>query len=205
MGRTPWLLCLLLVIPSAGCGVASLHPLHSKDVAARDDNLVSTWVLDSDDPKAEDYGKFPLEITALGTGYWVEYQFHKNIKQERCRYSADLVKLGSAYYLDLLPSWTGTRLVDEATLLRPHQFVWVKAEKDTLTLRPVDRAKLTRLLEARKADLTWEEVDGKLVLTSKPPALQAFFRKHGESVLGEPVVLRRKAKGAAKEQGGAKK
>jgi hypothetical protein len=195
MSRTLFFLCLLLVIPSFGCAV-SIHPLYSEKIAAHDDNLVGSWVDEPNEPR------FSWEVTSPGKGeYWIKSRRYEK-EHGRFTYLAQLLKLGDAHYLDLFPTLEGVRTVDQVNLLRLHRFVWVRVEKDTVAVSPIDRAKLTRVLKAGGHGLTWAETDDKLVLTSETPALQKFFRERGSEVLLEPQVYHRKRDGTGKARGG---
>jgi hypothetical protein len=199
MRRPPFLLGLLLALPGAGCGVVSLHPLYSNAVLVHDDNLEGTWAPAGVVPKDE--GERTVDIVPCGKGqYWVGYRFDKRELHRRHLYLAHLVKLGSVHYLDLFLSSADEPMLVETGLLRTHRFVGVKVEKDTLVVRDIDRDKLAQVAQKEGGGLNVEEVDGWLVVTSKTPALQAFFRKHGEEVLGQPQAVRRVAGPAGKER-----
>jgi hypothetical protein len=206
MRRPQLLLGLLLALPGAGCGVVSLHPLHSKDVLAHDDNLAGTWALEPEDPLTKDPVRATADITPRGKGgYRVDYQFHKGGLHERGLYLAHLVKLGPAHYLDLFPTSGKERTRDGRNLLRTHRFVEVKVEKDTLVIRHIEHDFFLVALEKAGGGLSVKHMDGRVVVTSGTPALQDFFRKHGDEVLGLPHVFRRLVGPAAKERRGGKR
>jgi hypothetical protein len=199
MRRPQLLLGLLLALPGAGCGVVSLHPLHSNDALVHDDNLEGTWAPAGVVPKDE--GERTVDIGPYGKGqYTVGYRFDKGELHQRNVYLGHLMKLGSVHYLDLFLISVEEPTLVETGLLRTHRFVGVKVEKDALVFRYVDRDKFTQVLKKEGGGLNVEEVEGWLVVTSKTPALQAFFRKHGEEVLGKPQVFKRLARPAGKER-----
>lgn len=199
MRRPQILLGLLLALPGAGCGVVSLHPLHSNDVLVNNDNLEGTWVPAGVVPKGK--GKWTVDIDPCGKGqYMVGYRFDKGEEHKRNVYMAHLMKLGSVHYLDLFLISVDEPMLFETGLLRTHRFVGVKVEKDTLVFRDIDRDKFPQVVKKAGRGLNVEDVDGWQVVTSKTPALQAFFRKHGEEVLGEPHVFKRLAARAGAER-----
>jgi hypothetical protein len=207
MRRPQFLLGLLLALPGPGCGVVvALHPLHSEDVLVHNDNLAGTWAPEPEDPLTKDQVTGTAEITSRGKGeYWVDYQFHKGELHERGLYLAHLVKLGPAHYLDLFPTSGKERTRDEGDLLRVHRFVGVKVEKNTLVIRNIEFDMFLVALEKAGGGLSVEHVDERLVVTSRTPALQDFFRKHGDEVLGTPHVFKRLVGPAGKDRRAGKR
>lgn len=162
--------------------VVSLHPLWSPEVVAKDGRLEGEWVTALGDEDGEVW-----TVTATDDAY--EIRSAAKGVETGTAYIAVLIKLGDSLYLDLQSKPTGF----DPTSIAAHLLLRVELDEDRARLSFCDRAKLERRLGEDGSPLAGEDMATRLVLTSKTPALQEFFREHGHGVVGSTVVsLRRK-------------
>jgi hypothetical protein len=180
------LLILSTVASCPGCVVVSLHPLWSPDVHAEDQFLEGEWVK-FDRVFGRDGA--PWVVTAQRGGAY-EIQIRGDRPETTVTYSAVLARIGDRLYLDIQPKpgSSHTALASIAT----HQFLRLTKGEDRLRIEAIDRKKFEAAVKKAGGPIRGEEVDIKLVLTAKTPALQAFFKEHGDEVFGEPTILRRR-------------
>lgn len=162
--------------------VVTLHPLWSPEVAAQDGRIEGDWV-----SALGDEGDEVWTVAAIDGGYEIRSTV-KGASSETA-YFAVLVKLGDSLYLDLQSVPTKF----DPTSISGHLLLRLELGEDQARLSFCDRAKLEKMLGEDGSPLAGADMDTSLVLTSKTPALQEFFREHGHEVIGRSMVpLRRK-------------
>ncbi len=175
----------LALTSSPGCVVVSLHPLWSPEVVVKVDKLEGTWV--DFNPHFNQVNS--VWVITLGQDGAYEVKFTDGRGEKTETFEALVAKIGEDLYLDIRakPSKPGLDAI------YAHRFLRLKKGRDHLAVQPCNRKKLEALL-MKNADVSiaGEAVDIQFVLTSKTPALQAFFKDHGAEVFGPPIILRRK-------------
>jgi hypothetical protein len=188
MFRPSTFLLVALTVACSGCFVVSLHPLASKETSLRDERIIGTW--QQSVPTAADtqtvwtISKHPQEVGVFASLLKVQIVSGDKV----WTHSGRLAKLGESLYLDLVFG-DGA---DDSLTLHPHQFLRLRFADKRAFIELCDMKKVEKVLKEKPTALTAEQIEGKLVLTSKTPELQAFFREFGDRVVSEPIVLERK-------------
>jgi hypothetical protein len=167
-----------------GCYVQSLHTLASDDIATFDAELVGTWVAEEDEEFV-----FTLMDTTLGT-----YTLLSDEGPSQGRFSAVMVELGGATFLDIYPEEPLTENgFYKDHLMRVHNILKLQRTADTLWVADFDAEWLATLVAQKKVSIDHVPLDGAVLLTASTKDLQNFVRKYAKTpeAFSEPVRLRR--------------
>ena len=175
-----------MVVLFSGCMVLSLHPLHSPDVVVTDRDIEGTW--EQLGPDGKEVGNRWVIAANGSAGYDLRVIGGRPETSET--YTAVLAQIGEYKFLDLQP--IPQKPPACLTTIATHLFVRMRESGESLRIEICDLKKLEAAVRKSGGALSGESVDGRYVLTSKTPALQAFFRAHANEVFGESILLRRK-------------
>ncbi len=166
--RTVVAAAFLLLI--AGC-VRSLHPLYTEKDLVFDEKLLGTWLKDGE-----------------GTDTWVfqkagenSYYLIETEKGAPARFEAHLVKLGSYYFLDLIPSEMDTKNDFYKLHFVPvHTFSRIWLEKDSFRFGMFDNDWLRDMIEQKKITIGHERDEKALLLTAPTADLQKLVLQYAD-------------------------
>jgi hypothetical protein len=160
------LLALLPAVPAAQASdpVMSLHSLHTDQEAVAEPAMEGVWVYAGESLQLK-VKKNPGEINSYSL------QLCGKTENESLWFEVHLVRLGSTLFADIRQS-------SELGLfeLHPHVFATVQVNGDELRFDFLSENFVHEQLNAGRADLAHEDVDGTLVLTAPTRALQAFVQ-----------------------------
>jgi hypothetical protein len=197
----------------AGCvPIVSLNPLFTKETIVFDENLLGTWLEDSNDagaPWVWEFARFE-ESAAQGLPEELQGDFkriyrltltHQDGPQGKWSLAACLVKLGERRFLDIFSDWflSGEsdleKMYNPLFFLRSHSCVRVDAIGAQLKIAITLDESFKKLVEAEPKAVAYALTERGPVLTASTKELQAFVTKYADDErLFRPVTLIRKDK-----------
>jgi hypothetical protein len=183
---------MVAVLLVCGC-VPSFHPLYTENELVFEPALIGKWTSERD--------LDTLVFEENGKDYRLTLADQTGEKLKTGTFSAHLLKLDDAMYLDLYPEPPKLEAPDlyKGNLIRMHTFLRVKQVTPTLRIAMIDRQWLEKHLDESPNALRHElrepqsDADFGLIITASTAELQAFFRKHAETkeLFGELAEFRR--------------
>ncbi len=182
MRKRLFLLLVLLAVFSLNC-MYSLHPFATDDCLDQTDDIVGHWqAIDGESDwmfKADDPGTTTLIYTEEGGP---------------AQFSVRHYLLGQTRWIDLYPSKLNLpNGVQNGCFLPLHMLMRLEAKPDTLLIWAVDIEAVTGMI-TEDADVQFESVADRTVLTSNSEAIEGFLLRRGaeEAMFDdEPMVLAR--------------
>lgn len=163
--------CLLACVSIllAGC-IPSLHPVFTEKDRVFAPALLGTWAADG----AKESWTFSAHDP------WSYRLVHVDDKERRGIFTAHLVKIGAATFLDLQPAepGSGTTAFYNFHLLPAHTFFLVHQIEPRLRVSAMSADWLKQHLKRNPGAIRHEVVDDQIVITAPTEALQAFLAKH---------------------------
>jgi len=197
------LLFYLLAGFLAGCiPVMSLHQLYTEEDIVFEENLIGTWVDDSNETTWQfKPSNKPPEVYEL---------IFSDSEGNKGSFVIHLIKLENRFFLDIYPSESPCGKLNDPNeakwpynkffLVPAHAFVKIEALEPQLRLRLTDDEGMKKLLKehpnAIKHEMV-EDYDGTVVLTASTKELQEFVIKFSDDprlFTDEIVLTRQKAK-----------
>lgn len=177
-----------ILFACSGCVVSSLHPLYGPgtekvslplegswvDKTGRLDDSGQTWTIS---PHEKSEGTYEIRITGEQGASWTCFAF--------------AFRLGDHVFLD---TTADLKNVGPGAIIG-HQVFRLRRWEEGFVLERCVPKKMKAAIE-KGAAISAEETEWGFVLTSKTPALQAFFKDHADEVFGERMYLRRRAEKA---------
>lgn len=179
-----FILALSACAALAGCYVQSLHPLATDDIMTFDAELVGTWVAEGDEEFV-----FTLIDTTRGM-----YTLLCDESGAQARFSAALVELGGANFLDIYPEEPQSENgFYKDHLMRVHNVLKIERTVDTLWVADFDAEWLATMISQKKIAVDHVPLDGAVLLTAPTKKLQTLVSKYAKTTeaFSEPVRLRR--------------
>jgi len=179
-----FILALSACAALAGCYVQSLHPLATDNIMTFDAELVGTWVAEGDEEFV-----FTLIDTTRGM-----YTLLCDESGAQARFSAALVELGGANFLDIYPEEPQSENgFYKDHLMRVHNVLKIERTVDTLWVADFDAEWLATMISQKKIAVDHVPLDGAVLLTAPTKNLQTMVSKYAKTTeaFSEPVRLRR--------------
>ncbi len=175
------ILTALWVALCAAC-VPSLHPLYTDQELIYDAALEGQWV----DPESDERwnfqraGDLSYRLVVSDDDSWGAFEAH-------------LLKVGDRHFLDLFPAdWEDSiNEMHRANLLPVHTFLAVRQISPRLEMAAVKGNWLRDHLRDHPRALAHEIVEGEVLLTAQPRAMQAFLRAHMDQAFDDYGTLTR--------------
>ena len=181
----------------AGCvPVVSLHPLFTRDTIVFEDQLLGTWVEDSNRPQVTwEFARLEDDAAErLPPAMRDEIQkcYRLNVRDDQGRrgsFAACLVKLHDRLFLDVLPDKfpSGRQQTEQMPLaynafffIPVHTFVRIESIGAQLKVCLTDDEEFKKLLAAEPNAVKYDTLDDRPVLTASTAELQAFVTKFAD-------------------------
>lgn len=179
---------LALCSTAVGCFVSSIHPLADEGVSVMDDEIVGKW-----QPYHEAFQTVVGDVQwRIEKGEAKEYTLRVSSDEQTWRYKLCVVGLGGCRYWDIQLA-DGDDPAENIGSVRVHQFFQVNVQPDRLCIRSLVPANVF-VDVAKKSNLPFAEVEGRILLTGSTDELQAFFRTHGNVVFQTPSTIFKRVK-----------
>ena len=212
------LLFYVLAALLGGCvPVMSLHPLFTEEVLVFEENLLGTWVDDSNniwefkDPNEQEKmcklifvdnegkkGSFVVHLVKLKNRLFMDVypnQFPCKAEEQKHQLVEDKIMLT----VKVSPKWHYNTLF----FVPFHSFIKINSVKPQLKIQLTDDEGMGKLLKENPNSIKHEFVEGKPVLTASTKELQAFVLKYADDsrVFPKEIVLSRKKAEAPQQSG----
>jgi hypothetical protein len=179
-----------------GCSTPSINPIYSDDQSevVTDDRVIGAWMEAVDEGKEPKKTRYEVQKRSDEKTNWYPVKVTGESADKSGSYELRLVKLGAHTYADLFPDRSerdrlGERLALSA--LPMHVIFPTTISDDSITLRPLDGAKVKALVEQTPKVTPHCIRDDLVILTGDFRQVQEFFRKvvETEDMFGKSIEL----------------
>ena len=165
--------------------VLSLQPFYTEADLDCDPGLVGSWTdKEGDVTFSFEQGK--------GPDYRLVVQERNDGEESSAEFEAHLVRLGPSSFVDLLPdSAVGRNEFHQMHLFRAHSIARIELSQDTMHMAFFNGAWLQKKIEEKSIGVSFQRVDGTLLLTGTTKEAQdlVYLHTNDDDAFSETIAL----------------